>query len=161
RQLKTLGIQSLLITSRTFDRAVALARELGGTAVPFDSYKPYLKLADGLIGSLAGTRPGLASQGFQAGGKEPRYPPVVSLARGVPRNFDERLNGLENVYLYDIDDLGAVVMRTRGEREREAEKAEQIVALELESFARWLGGLDLVPTIKDIRYSIDRLRDAE
>ena len=46
RQLNALGIESLLITSRTFDRAVALARELGGTAVPYDNYKPYLKMVD-------------------------------------------------------------------------------------------------------------------
>ncbi len=161
RQLKSLGIQSLLITSRTFDRAVAMARELGGTAVPFDSYKPYLKLADVLIGSLSITKPILGPEEFDVVIKERRYRPIFLIDMGVPRNFDERLNAMENVYLYDIDDLGAVVMRTKGEREREAEKAEQIVEFELESFARWLAGLDLVPTIKDIRYSIDRLRDAE
>jgi len=80
---------------------------------------------------------------------------------GVPRNFDERLNAMQNVYLYDIDDLGALVQRSLGDREREAEKAEQIVELELESFLKWLEGLDLTPTIKDIRYSIERLRDVE
>src|ERR1700719_4039720 len=57
RQLSALGIESLLITSRTFDRAVALARELGGTAVPFENYKPYLRIADILIGSLSATKP--------------------------------------------------------------------------------------------------------
>src|SRR5208282_3106085 len=57
RQLNALGIQSLLITSRSFDRAVALARELGGTAVPYDNYKPYLKMVDVLIGSVSSTRP--------------------------------------------------------------------------------------------------------
>ena len=51
------GIESLLITNRTFDRAVALARNLGGTAVPFDSFKPYLKLADVVIGSVTTDRP--------------------------------------------------------------------------------------------------------
>jgi glutamyl-tRNA reductase len=161
RQLKSMGIQSLLITSRTFDRAVALARELGGTAVPFDSYRPYLKLADVLIGSLSVAKPILGPEEFEAVIKERRYRPIFLIDMGVPRNFDERLNAMENLYLYDIDDLGAVVMRTKGEREREAEKAEQIVVLELESFGRWLAGLDLVPTIKDIRYSIDRLRDIE
>ncbi|HYK63436.1 MAG TPA: glutamyl-tRNA reductase, partial [Patescibacteria group bacterium] len=50
RQLGALGIESLLITSRTLDRAVALARDLGGTAVPYDNYKPYLKMVDVLIG---------------------------------------------------------------------------------------------------------------
>ena len=80
---------------------------------------------------------------------------------GVPRNFDERLNSMENVYLYDIDDLGAVVTESREEREREAQKAATIVELELESFLKWLDGLDLVPAIKDIRTSIERLRDVE
>ncbi|MGH7864813.1 MAG: glutamyl-tRNA reductase [Candidatus Binataceae bacterium] len=161
RQLKSLGIESLLITSRTFDRAVAIARELGGTAVPLDSYKPYLRIADIVIGSLAATKPVLVPDEFEAVVRERRYRPVFLIDLGVPRNFDQRLNGLANVYLYDIDDLGQVVDKSRGEREREAEKAEQIVASELESFWRWMNGLDLVPAIKDIRSSMERLREQE
>jgi glutamyl-tRNA reductase len=161
RQLSALGIESLLITSRTFDRAVALARELGGTAVPFDNYKPYLKMVDVLIGSIASTRPVLGPDEFESVVRERRYRPMFLIDMGVPRNFDERLNTLQNVYLYDIDDLGALVQRSLGDREREAEKAEQIVELELESFLKWLAGLDLTPTIKDIRYSVERLRDDE
>ncbi|MDB5108578.1 MAG: glutamyl-tRNA reductase [Candidatus Binatus sp.] len=161
RQLKALGIESLLITSRTFDRAVALARELGGTAVPYDSYKPYLKMVDVLIGSVSSTRPILGPEEFEAVVRERRYRPMFLIDMGVPRNFDERLNAMQNVYLYDIDDLGALVQRSMGDREREAEKAEQIVAIELDGFLKWLAGLDLTPTIKDIRYSIERLRDVE
>ena len=161
RQLKALGIESLLITSRTFDHAVALARELGGTAVPYDNYKPYLKMVDVLIGSFASTKPVLGPEEFESVIRERRYRPMFLIDMGVPRNFDERLNALQNVYLYDIDDLGALVKRSLGDREREAEKAEQIVELELESFLRWLAGLDLTPTIKDIRYSVERLRDVE
>src|SRR5580658_6945323 len=161
RQLKSIGIESLLITSRTFDRAVALARELGGTAVPFESYKPYLRIADVVIGSVAATKPILGPEEFDAVVRERRYRAMFLIDLGVPRNFDERLNALENVYLYDIDDLGKAVEKSLGERERGAEKAEEIVELEIEAFLRWMGGLDLVPTIKDIRYSIERLRDAE
>ncbi len=161
RQLSALGIESLLITSRTFDRAVALARELGGTAVPYDNYKPYLKMVDVLIGSVASTKPMLGPDEFEPVIRERRYRPMFLIDMGVPRNFDERLNALQNVYLYDIDDLGALVQRSLGDREREAEKAEQIVELELESFLKWLAGLDLTPTIKDIRYSVERLRDDE
>ncbi|HEY6394461.1 MAG TPA: glutamyl-tRNA reductase [Candidatus Binataceae bacterium] len=161
RQLKAIGIESLLITSRTFDRAVALARELGGTAVPFENYRPYLKIADVVIGSVAVTKPVLGPEEFEAIIKERRYRPMFFIDLGVPRNFDERLNSIANVYLYDIDDLGAVVMKSMGQRECEAEKAEQIVELELESFQRWLDGLDLVPAIKDIRSSIERIRDLE
>src|SRR5260370_34150544 len=80
---------------------------------------------------------------------------------GVPRTFNESLNELDNVYLYDIDDLAAVTEDSREEREREASKAELIVEVELESFWRWLSGLELVPVIKDIRANIERLREAE
>jgi glutamyl-tRNA reductase len=161
RQLKSLGIESLLITSRTFDRAVALARELGGTAVPLENHKPYLKIADIVIGSLAVARPILAHHDLDAVIRERKYRPMFLIDLGVPRNFDERANELENLYLYDIDDLDAVAQKSLGEREREAEKAEAIVEDEIASFQKWLGELEIVPTIKDIRGSIERLRDVE
>ena len=161
RQLKSIGVESLLITSRTFDHAVSLARELGGTAVPFDNHKPYLKIADVLIGSVAVTKPVLGPDEVADVLRERRYRPMFLIDLGVPRNFDERLNALQNVYLYDIDDLGQAATKSLGEREKEAEKAAEIVELELESFWRWMDGLDLVPTIKDIRYSVERLRELE
>jgi glutamyl-tRNA reductase len=161
RQLVRLGIESLLITNRTFDRAVALARTLGGTAVPLDSYRPYLKIADVVIGSLTTNRPLLGRDDIEGVLHERKYRPMFLIDLGVPRNFHEGLNQLDNVYLYNIDDLAAVTDDTREEREREAQKAESIVELELESFLRWLSGLELVPAIKDIRANIERLREAE
>ena len=65
RNLKRLGIESLLITSRTFDNAAALARELGGTAVPFDNFRPCLKLADVVIGSIATARAVLGPEDYE------------------------------------------------------------------------------------------------
>ncbi|HXR25980.1 MAG TPA: glutamyl-tRNA reductase [Candidatus Binataceae bacterium] len=161
RSLKRLGVQSLLITSRTFDHAVALARKLDGTAVPFDGFQPYLKLADIVIGSIAAPKPVLGPEEFEGVIRERRYRPVLLLDLGVPRNFDERLNSMENVYLYDIDDLSAVVNESIGDREREAEKAEGIVRLEVESFLKWLNELELVPAIRDIRSSVEQLRELE
>jgi glutamyl-tRNA reductase len=161
RHLKALGIESLLITSRTFDRAVGLARDLGGTAVPFENYKPYLRIADILIGSLSVTRPILAHHDVEPIIRERKYRPMFLIDLGVPRNFDERLNEIENIYLYDIDDLDAVAQKSLGDREREAEKAEEIVVEEIDSFLKWLAELEIVPTIKDIRVSMERLRDLE
>lgn len=161
RLLMRLGIESLLITNRTFDRAVALARALGGTAVPFDSYKPYLKMADVVIGSVTANRPLLSGEELESVVHARRYRPMFLIDLGVPRNFHESLNELDNVYLYNIDDLAAVTDDTREEREREAQKAESIVDVELEAFWRWLSGLELVPAIKDIRANIERLREAE
>lgn len=161
RSLKRLGIETLLITSRTFDKAVALARELGGTAVPYDNFKPYLRMADVVIGSLAVSQAVLGPAEFEMLVKERRYRPIFLIDLGVPRNFDQRLNSLENVYLYDIDDLGKVALESRDEREREALRAEPLVELEVDSFMRWLEGLELVPAIKEIRSSIEQLRAGE
>ncbi len=161
RNLKRLGVQSLLITSRTFDNAVALARKLDGTAVPFDNFRPYLKLADVVVGSVAAAAPVIGPEEFEGVIRERRYRPVFMIDLGVPRNFDQRLNALENVYLYDIDDLSTVVRESIGDREREAEKAEGIVDLEVDSFLKWLDGLELVPAIKDIRSSVEQLRELE
>lgn len=159
--LASLGIESLLVTSRTFDRAVALARELGGTAVPLENHKPYLRMADIVIGSLAVTRPILTPSDLETVLRERRYRPMFLIDLGVPRNFDERLNTLENIYLYDIDDLDAVANKSLSERQREAEKAAVIVEEEVESFARWMRELEIVPTINDIRQSMEHLRDVE
>jgi glutamyl-tRNA reductase len=161
RQLVRLGVESLLITNRTFDRAVELARTLSGTAVPFDSYRPYLKIADVVIGSITVNRPLLTRDDFETIIHERKYRPMFLIDLGVPRNFHEALNELDNVYLYNIDDLAAVTDDSREQREREAQKAETIVEVELESFWRWLSGLELVPAIKDIRANVERLREAE
>jgi glutamyl-tRNA reductase len=161
RQLARQGVESLLITNRTFDRAVELARDRGGTAVPWDHFRPYLRIADVVIGSVATTRPLLGAEDFEGILRERRYRPMFLIDLGVPRNFHEGLNSLDGVYLYDIDDLGAVVLDSQGERQREAQRAEAIVELEVDSFRRWLGGLELVPAIKDIRSGIERMRDAE
>jgi len=155
RALKRIGIEALLISSRTFDHAVALARELGGTAVPYDNFRPHLRMADIIIGSMAVSQPVFGPAEFEVVIKERRYRPVFLIDLGVPRNFDERLNSLENVYLYDVDDLGRMALESRDEREREARRAEPLIELEVDSFMRWLEELELVPAIKDIRSSIE------
>ena len=118
-------------------------------------------MADVLIGSLAVSQPVIGPAEFEITVKERRYRPTFLIDLGVPRNFDERLNSLENVYLYDIDDLGKVALESRDERDREAMRAEPLVELEVDSFMRWLDGLELVPAIKEIRSSVEQLRTGE
>jgi glutamyl-tRNA reductase len=161
RSLKRSGVKSILVTSRSFDHAVALAREMGGTAVPFEQCRTYLKMADVVIASLAVSRPVLEAAEVEVIIKERRYRPMFLIDLGVPRNLDERINGIENVYLYDIDDLGAVAAESMEERQREALRAEEIVENEAAAFMRWLDGLELVPAIKEIRSSIETLRNEE
>jgi glutamyl-tRNA reductase len=80
---------------------------------------------------------------------------------GVPRNFDPRLNKLENVFLYDIDDLEKVIEDNKDEREREAIKAEAIVAEEVEFFWAWLSNIEATPTIVALREKAEAMRRRE
>ena len=84
---------------------------------------------------------------------------LIDLA--VPRALDPALNGLDNVYVYDIDDLEGVIADNRGARAREAEKAELIVDAEVDAFWRWFTSLDVVPTIVELRDKMDVIRRRE
>jgi glutamyl-tRNA reductase len=84
---------------------------------------------------------------------------LVDLA--VPRVFDPAINALDGVYLYDIDDLEGVIRENKGARAEEATLAEEIVAGEVDGFCRWLDGLDVVPTVVDLRRRFDAVRERE
>jgi glutamyl-tRNA reductase len=150
-----------MVTTRTFDHAVALAREFGGLPIPFERLAEYLKHADIVIGSAGAADhlvgPGLVQEVLRARKQRPMF--FVDLA--VPRNFDPAINDLDNVYVYDMDDLARTSADNTGEREREALRAEAIVEGEADRFVQWLGGLDVVPTIVALRDKIETIRRAE
>jgi glutamyl-tRNA reductase len=161
RHLLAHGVHNMLVTNRTFDRAVELARDFHGTAVPFEELRSYLHMADMVIGSTAATdyilTPAIAHDVL----RQRKYRPMFLIDMSVPRNFDPRLNDIDNVYLYDIDDLGGVASDNLDERSREAEKAEAIVEEEIDTFWRWLASLEAVPTIVALRDKIDAIRKTE
>ncbi|MBI3768274.1 MAG: glutamyl-tRNA reductase [Deltaproteobacteria bacterium] len=161
RHLKTHGIASIVVATRTFERAVALAREFDGIPVPFDRVAEYLKLADVVIGSASASEylvtPALVQEVLRARKQRPMF--FIDLA--VPRNFDPAINALDNVYLYDIDDLGVAVAGNVEEREREAVRAEAIVEEEVERYWRWFASLEVVPTIVAIRTKVEAIRQHE
>jgi glutamyl-tRNA reductase len=161
RHLKARGAGDILVTTRTFDNAVALARDFGGTPIPFERLAESLKLADIVIGSAGAADhlvgPAVVQDVLRARKQRPMF--FVDLA--VPRNFDPAINDLDNVYVYDMDDLARTSADNADEREREAVRAEAIVEDEVERFSRWLGGLEVVPTIVALRDKIEAIRRAE
>ena len=118
-------------------------------------------MADIVIGSLGGRAAGAQAEEFEAIVRERRYRPIFMIDLGVPRNFDERINALENVYLYDIDDLGAVVAESLGDREREADKAEAIVAESSTRSCAGSTGSNWSRRSRTSASSIEQLRDDE
>jgi glutamyl-tRNA reductase len=161
RHLLGSGVGSMMVTNRTFDRAVEMARDFNATPVPFEHFTKYLPMADIIIGSTASTSYVLSESMIHDALRERKGRPMFCIDLSVPRNFDPRINAMDNVYLYDIDDLGTVAEENRDERHREAEKAEHIVSEEVESFWHWLGHLEVVPTIVALREKMEAIRRAE
>jgi glutamyl-tRNA reductase len=161
RHLQSHGIGSTIFANRTFDRAVELAKEYRGTPIPFDDLGRYLRLADVVIGSTAATDFLLGPDLLHEVQRERGHRPMFLIDLAVPRNFDPRLNDVDGVYVYDIDDLQSVAEGNRGSRASEAKRAEAIVDEEVESFWRWLRSLDAVPTIVALRERADEIRRRE
>lgn len=161
RHLQSNGIGTVLVTNRTFHRAVELARQCNGTVVPFEQLHKHLRLADVVIGSAGGNDYLLAPAVVEEVLRERKRRPMFFIDLGVPRNFDPRLNDLDNVFLYDIDDLEKVIEDNKDEREREAVKAEAIVVEEVEAFWQWLSGLGVTPTIVALREKAEAIRKRE
>lgn len=161
RHLIRAGISSVMVTNRSFDRAVELAREFDGTPVPFDRFSHYLHLADVVLGSVAVSGHVVGPTHLHEVLKARRRRPMFFIDLGVPRNFDPALNDLQNVYLYNIDDLAQVADDHKAEREREAERAEEIVRAEAEALWRALSARDVTPTIVALRDKLDGIRQGE
>jgi len=161
RHLLGNGVGALMVTNRTFDRAVELARDFNATPVPFEQFAKYLPMADIVIGSTAASGYVLTEPLVHEALRERKGRPIFCIDLSVPRNFDPGINALDNVYLYDVDDLGRVADDNRDERTREAAKAEHIVTEEVESFWKWLGHLEAVPTIVALREKMEAIRRGE
>lgn len=155
------GIASVIVTNRSFDRAVDLARQFGGTPVPFDRYAQYLPLADVVLGSVTTSGYLFGPSQLHEVLRARRRRPMFFIDLGVPRNFDPAINDLDNVYLYNIDDLANVADDHRAEREKEAVQAEEIVREETERFWQWIARRDVTPTIVALRGKLDGIRKNE
>jgi glutamyl-tRNA reductase len=93
--------------------------------------------------------------------KERRNKPIFMIDISNPRNIDPEVDKVDNVYLYDIDDLQSKVDVNAEGRAREAGKAEEIIAQEVETYLQWERALDAVPTIVDLREKVEDIRKKE
>jgi len=161
RQLLAQGVGSVLVVNRTYERAMDVARELGGMPVPFERLARYLPLADLVIGTASSDEflltPALVDEAM----RERRRRPMLFVDLAVPRGFDPGVNAIDDVYLFDIDDLEGVIADNKGARAREAVKAETIIDAEVDAFWRWFTSLDVVPTILALRDKVEGIRRRE
>lgn len=161
QHLITQGIEKVLVANRTFERAVKLARTFNGEAVALNELVPQLEQVDILISSTGAPGLVLKKEDVKPVIKQRMHRPLFLIDIAVPRDLDPELNDLDNVYLYDIDDLKNVVEVNKAERSKEADKAERIVAEETLKFMQWLEGMEVAPTITALRKKADTIRKDE
>ena len=160
RHFQSAGVGQVIVVNRTFETAVELARELSATPVPLDRFRSYLPLADLVVGAAGGGTL-VSVDDASAALRERRGSPMFFIDLAVPRNFDAGIQKLDGAYLYDIDDLAAVVEDHLDDRKREAVRGEAIVEAEVDQFWQWFERLDVVPTIVELREYADSIRRGE
>lgn len=144
------GIEKLYICNRTFARAQELARTMHGEAIFFEGMVEQLRDVDIVISSTGSPTAIIRAKDIREVIKRRRNRAMFFIDIAVPRDIDPDVNALDNVYLYDIDDLKEVVEENMSARQGEAVKARAIVDIETQAFATWLKSLALQPTITDL-----------
>jgi len=161
RNLVSRGASIAFVANRTADRAQELASRFGGTPLSLDRVGGELAHADVVLSSTSAPGWTLTRDVVEQSLAARKGRPLFLIDLAVPRDLDPAIHDLEGCYLYDIDDLEAVVAETLAGRRREAERAEAIVAEEADRFRAWQASLDVVPAIASLRARAEEIRAAE
>jgi glutamyl-tRNA reductase len=160
KHLKDRGVADLLIANRTPQRASLLAERVGGRAVAFDALVAELPEVD-IVVSSTGSGEWVVQSETVAGALALRSEPLFFIDIAVPRDIDPVVQTLEMVYLYDIDDLQAVVERNAEGRQDAAEEGEAMISPAVLEFMGWLSTLHVVPLIQELRDGAEQIRRHE
>ncbi len=161
RHLVNAGADRVVISNRTEETARQLADEFGATTVPFDRLDDVLHEADVVICSTGAPDYVVTEARTRTALERRRNRPTCFIDISVPRNIDPALSNIQNVFLFDIDDLESVITSNIREREREAERAELIVQSEVMQFQQKLRLMDIGPTIGALRQGFQEVARAE
>lgn len=161
QSLRAAGAETTLVANRTFSRAQELARAWGGTAVRFEEIGSQLSRADIVISSTDAPHYVLTRARVAEALGARRGPPLFLIDIAVPRDIEPAVGELAGCYLYNIDDLQAVVQETLAQRQREMGHCLGIVEDECQQFNRWLRRLAVTPTIAELSERLHELKRLE
>lgn len=161
RHLKRAGVAEILVTNRTRERAVALADEVGGRVIDYSKLHDALPEVDILLASSGATSFIVTWEEMRVAIGKRRNRPMFLIDIAVPRNIEPSVNELDNVFLYDIDDLGKVVDANLKGRMGVAEQAEVIIGEEVTRMMTRLKAREASPAIAKLREQAEQWRVAE
>jgi glutamyl-tRNA reductase len=161
RHLRRSGASNIFVTNRTHDRARELAALFDGHILEYDRFLGRLHEIDIVITSSRAPHYILSKDQMRRVIDARKNRPMFLIDIAVPRNIDPSVNDLDNIYLYDIDDLQRVVDRNREDRNREAASAEEIVSLEVDRTLSRLKAREVAPTIVSLQEQLEQIRKAE
>ena len=155
------GIKEIVVSNRNYDRALDLARSYNGRVTRFEDFLQEMVNVDVVICSTGAPNYVIRFEDIQDIIHRRKNRPLFFIDISVPRNIDPEINKIGNVFLYDIDDLQAVVETNLKTRKEEAEKGEKIVAEEVGKFTQWFKSLEVVPTIIALKDKVEEIRRKE
>lgn len=161
RCLMSSGVQSVIVSNRSYARAEEMAGQLGGRAVRFDRLPDELLEADIVISCTAASHYVLRRDNCCDILTARRGRPIVMIDIAVPRDIDPGLQEIAGVFIYDIDDLQNVVDHNFRERQKAAVEADKIIKHELIKFNEWLGSLYVVPVITALKARGETIKKQE
>ena len=161
KHLLSNGVQEIIVANRTYERAIEMAKGFNGTPIMFREFPHYLKRVDIVIASTAAPKYIIRPEQIDEVIKERKNRSMFFIDISVPRNVDPLINNIDNIYLYNVDDLQGVVEANLKERAKEAKAAEVIIDEEIENFYKWIKSLDVVPTIVALKKKIEDIRKGE
>jgi glutamyl-tRNA reductase len=161
RHLHRNGASHIYVTNRTYERSVEIAKLFQGWILDYQTFKQSLPVADIVIASSGAPHYLLTPPDLQDALRARRNKPVFLIDIAVPRNIDPAVNAMDNVFLYDIDDLQQVVSRNLAGRQSAAEKAERIVDEEVLRLEERLKVREVAPLIVSLHANLERIRAAE
>ncbi|HSC33175.1 MAG TPA: glutamyl-tRNA reductase [Gemmatimonadaceae bacterium] len=155
------GVRTAVVANRTHERAVSLVERHGGEALRYEECWPRLADVDVLLCSTAAPHPIVERAQVEPAMRQRGDRPLCILDIALPRDVAADVGTLDNVFLYDLDDLRSVVANNIERRRQELPSAESVIAEEVELYWQWLAGLAAVPVLRTFRSRMDRVREDE
>lgn len=155
------GVNKIFVANRTFERGVEVAHKFRGTPIRFEEIVDSLIDVDIVISSTGAPHHILTYKDVRPIMRPRRNRSLFFIDIAVPRDIDPNINRIENVYVYDIDDLKGAIDKNIEERRKEARKGNRIVDESVIRFFKWLESLSVTPTIVALRNKTEMIRKGE